>query len=806
MESLCAANTTFALDLLRKLCENKSRKNVFFSPFSISSALSMILLGSKGTTEAQIAKVLSLNKAEDVHNEYASLLSKINDPNSKYILRTANRLYGEKTLEFLSSFIESSQKAYHAGLEQTDFIHASEDSRKQINGWVEERTEGKIQNLLVEGIIDPLTRLVLVNAIYFKGNWENQFDKERTEEMAFHINKKETKPVQMMFKKDKFNMTYIGDFKTKILEIPYVGNELSMIILLPDAIEDESTGLESLERELTYEKLIDWINPEMMDCTEVRVSLPRFKLEEDYDLKPLLSSMGMPDAFDLGKADFSGMSAGSELLLSQVVHKSFVEVNEEGTEAAAATAAVMMLRCAMITPEFTADHPFLFFIRHNKTSSILFCGRFSQPRGSSPPGKPSPSPGDPGHARGAGAGSQPWSRPSPAAPRYRSAPARAAITMENLCNANSRFALDLLGRFSEANPAGNVFFSPVSVSAALAMVLLGAKGDTEAQVLKTLHFDEVEDTHSRFQALTTDINRSNAPYLLRLANRLFAEKSYSFLPDFLTNTQKLYGADLATVDFLQACDEARKEINQWVEEKTEGKIPNLLSEGSVDSMTRLVLVNAIYFKGNWAEKFQEANTTDMPFRLNKNERKTVKMMYQKKKFPFGYFPDEKLRVLELPYDGKELSMIILLPDDIEDDSTGLQKLEKQLTLEKLQEWTRPENLYSTDVHVHLPKFKLEESYDLKSDLAAMGLLDVFDSGKADLSGMSGARDLFLSKVVHKAFVEVNEEGTEAAAATAGIAMLCMVIEEHFKADHPFLFFIRHNPTGSILFLGRYASP
>ncbi|NWI30629.1 ILEU inhibitor, partial [Sula dactylatra] len=189
-----------------------------------------------------------------------------------------------------------------------------------------------------------------------------------------------------------------------------------------------------------------------------------------------------------------------------------------------------------------------------------------------------------------------------------------------------------------------------------------------------------------------------------------------------------------------------------------------------------------------------------------NERQTVKMMYQKNKFCFGYIPEVKIRVLELPYDGGELSMIILLPDDIEDDSTGLQKLEKQLTLEKLQEWTGPEHLYSTDVHVRLPKFKLEESYDLKSDLAAMGLLDLFDSGKADLSEMSGACDLFLSKIVHKAFVEVNEEGTEAAAATAGIAMLCMVIEEDFNADHPFLFFIRHNPTRSILFFGRYASP
>ncbi|XP_014727881.1 PREDICTED: serpin B6-like [Sturnus vulgaris] len=222
-------------------------------------------------------QVLSLNNAQDAHNGYQSLLAEINDPNTKYILRTANRLYGEKTFEFLASFIESSQKSYHAGLEQMDFLHAWEDSRKQINGWVEERTEGKIQNLLAEGILNSLTRLVLVNAIYFKGNW-------------------------------------------------------------------------------------------------------RFKLEEDYNLKPILRSMGMHDAFELEEADFSGMSSDKELALFEVVHKSFVEVNEEGTEAAAATAVVMCAcTCVMDTAEFTADHPFLFFIRHNKTRSILFCGRFCSP-------------------------------------------------------------------------------------------------------------------------------------------------------------------------------------------------------------------------------------------------------------------------------------------------------------------------------------------------------------------------------------------------------------------------------------------
>ncbi|XP_067418689.1 serpin B6-like [Emydura macquarii macquarii] len=183
----------------------------------------------------------------------------------------------------------------------------------------------------------------------------------------------------MMFKKAKFNMTYAGDFQTKILELPYVDNEMSMIILLPDEIEDNSTGLEQLERALTYEKLTDLINPEMMDETEVEVSLPRFKLEQAYDLKSVLSSMGMPDAFDTAKVDLSGMSASNDLVLSEVVHKSFVEVNEEGTEAAAATAAVINFRCAMIVPCFTADHHFLFFIQHNKTGNVLFYGRFCSP-------------------------------------------------------------------------------------------------------------------------------------------------------------------------------------------------------------------------------------------------------------------------------------------------------------------------------------------------------------------------------------------------------------------------------------------
>ncbi|XP_054577533.1 leukocyte elastase inhibitor-like [Eptesicus fuscus] len=378
--------------------------------------------------------------------------------------------------------------------------------------------------------------------------------------------------------------------------------------------------------------------------------------------------------------------------------------------------------------------------------------------------------------------------------------------MEQLSLANTRFAVDLFRTLKDNNPSGNIFISPISISSALAMVFLGARGTTAAQMSKTLHFDAVKEIHSSFQSLNADINKRGAPYILKLANRLYGEKTYEFLPEFLASTQKMYGAELASVDFQRASEDARKVINAWVKGQTEGKIPELLGEGMVDDRTKLVLVNAIYFKGNWQEKFSQKATIDKPFRLNKKDTKTVKMMYQKSTYPLGYIEDLKCRVLELPYQGRELSMVILLPDDIEDEATGLKKIEEQLTLEKLHEWTKPENLSSTEVKVHLPRFKLEESYNLNSHLASLGIEELFTT-RADLSGMSRARDLFVSKIVHKSFVEVNEEGTEAAAATvADCVYYSFMPEENFVADHPFIFFIRHNPSTNILFLGRLSSP
>ncbi|XP_070796851.1 serpin B6-like [Pituophis catenifer annectens] len=375
MDSLSAANTIFALNLFKKLSANDSSKNVFFSPLSLSSALLMVSLGARNNTEAQILKVLSVLNDGEVHQRFEKLIADINKPGANYSLSLVNQLFGETSYDFLASYIESTQKFYHAGVEKLNFTQASEDSRRHINAWVEEKTSGKIQDLLVPGKIDLLTRVVLLNAIYITGNWTNKFNKNYTEEKPFWINKNERKTVQMMFRKGKYNMAHISADRISILEIPYDNNVLRMIILLPDEI----TGLEKLEREITYEKLMDWINQERMDLTEIELSLPKFKLEEKYDLKPVLRSMGMTDAFDEDKADFSGMSTNNDLVISEVVHKSFIEVNEEGTEAAAATAVIGIFKGANVVAEFKADHPFIFSIIDQAAKNILFIGRYSSP-------------------------------------------------------------------------------------------------------------------------------------------------------------------------------------------------------------------------------------------------------------------------------------------------------------------------------------------------------------------------------------------------------------------------------------------
>ncbi|XP_059573153.1 serpin B4-like [Alligator mississippiensis] len=400
--------------------------------------------------------------------------------------------------------------------------------------------------------------------------------------------------------------------------------------------------------------------------------------------------------------------------------------------------------------------------------------------------------------------------------------------MASLSEANAKFCFDFFKELQKSKRNENIFFSPLSISSAMAMVLLGARGNTAKQMEKALHFDEVSsssggstkhgsseceetgEVHSQFQALLSAINRPSTHFSLSIANRLYGAKGFQFLEQYLKCTETLYHAGLETVDFSNALEETRKKINTWVEEQTSGKIKELFAERVLGSATVLVLVNAIYFKGKWTLEFKKEDTKERPFRLNKNQTKNVQMMFQNGYYNLAIIEEPEIQVLELPYGGEgegELSMFIFLPKDIKDNSTGLEQLNSALTYKKFVEWTTMTNMHKQSVNVYLPRFKIQESYDLGETLQAMGMLDLFDTSKADLSGMNGKRDLAVSKAIHKSYVDVNEEGTEATASTGvDIIFTSPGMPYAFKADHPFLYLIKDNVTRSILFYGQCTSP
>jgi len=289
---------------------------------------------------------------------------------------------------------------------------------------------------------------------------------------------------------------------------------------------------------------------------------------------------------------------------------------------------------------------------------------------------------------------------------------------------------------------------------------------------------------------------------LNIANALWAQKGYSFLPDFLEIAKGEYQANVNQADFITGAETARNEINQWVAQNTKDKIQDILPAGSLDELTRLVLANAIYFKGIWAKPFEKAETSSQPFVLSRTSRVNAPLMYHFDEV--RYMEDSGFQAVELPYSGGELSMVILLPREVD----GCGELEKGLTPALLSRSLK--QMKKQRVEILLPRFKLESNFDLNDTLAKMGMLDAF-SEKADFSGMDGTRLLFISGVFHKAWGEVNEEGTEAAAATAVVARTRGMAPPPppcplFRADHPFIFFIRDTRSGSLLFLGRLADP
>lgn len=367
---LVEANNRFAFELYAQFNEKGKENNLFFSPYSIAIALAMTYEGARGRTAEEMQSVLHIPEKADLRRpNLARIINEINRPDKKYKLSTANALWAQEDYKFLEEYSGTVEKYYGGRITNLDFVNRSEESRQTINTWVEDRTNKKIKDLIPAGVLNAYTRLVLTNAIYFKGMWLKPFDPELTRDEDFRTGSGQTVKVPMMRMTDanaRFN--YAENDELQVLEMIYEGDDLSMVILLPK--EDKLAGLDG---SLAPEKIAEWKG--LLAERMVDVFIPRFKLETNYLMADVLMKMGMPSAF--GDADFSGMDGSKSLVIQSVIHKAFVEVNEEGTEAAAATAVIVgTTSVAPPTPVFRCDHPFIFFIQQRGTGNILFLGRF----------------------------------------------------------------------------------------------------------------------------------------------------------------------------------------------------------------------------------------------------------------------------------------------------------------------------------------------------------------------------------------------------------------------------------------------
>jgi serpin B len=378
IRTLTDANNAFAIDLYQSLRSEDG--NLIYSPYSISLALAMTYAGARGETESQMAQTLHFLPQNELHSALNALdleLATRGEAQSKdetpLQLNIANAVWAEQTFPFLQEYLDLIAQNYGAGIQLADFIQQHEAVRKEINDWVSNETNDKIQNLIPEGVLDPSTKMVLANAIYFKADWMHQFNPNDTHDAPFHLLDASDVQVEMM-SQSLFGIPYAQGDGYQAIELAYQGENAAMDIIVPD-----EGNFSEFESTLTAEKLNE-ILTSMQPNASIELGVPKFSFSADFDLKERLTAMGMPDAFDPERADFSGMTGGRDLYIDTVLHKAFVAVDEKGTEAAAATAVIMSPTSAMLSDvTLTIDRPFIFVIRDLPSGQILFVGRVLNP-------------------------------------------------------------------------------------------------------------------------------------------------------------------------------------------------------------------------------------------------------------------------------------------------------------------------------------------------------------------------------------------------------------------------------------------
>ncbi|KAK1407522.1 hypothetical protein QVD17_39138 [Tagetes erecta] len=663
---------------------------------------------------------------------------------------------------------------------------------KEVNLWAEKQTKGLIKQVLPSSSVNNLTWLILANAIYFKGVWKRKFDSSMTEKSDFHLLNGEKVLVPFM---KCYKSQYVCEYDDfKVLGLPYLQGEdereFTMYFYLPNAKD----GLQSLLNKIrsTSNFFDDHIPYGKIEIG--KLLLPKFKISFGFKACDVLKELGLVLPFDdeAGLSEMVDSFDGQNIYDSSIHHTSFVEVNEEGTKATAVTAFCGMGCAPKIKPmvDFVADHPFLFVIREDVSGAVLFMGQVIDPR----------------------VGRSKTLHRFIFFNQISSTTSSSSMDLEqsisNQTHVSTTLATHLL---SSKFPNSNIVFSPLSIHVVLSLVAAGSKGPTLDQLLTFLKTKSTDDLNSLSSQLVTLIFADGTPNggpSLAFANGVWVEKTLPFKPSFKQVVDTVYKALSNQVDFQTKAVEVANEVNSWAEKHTNGLIKEVLPAGAVDNSTRLIFANAVYFKGAWSEKFDQSKTKESDFHLLDGNKVQVSFMTSKKKQYVHEYDDFK--VLGLPYlqgqDKRQFTTYFYLPNA----KDGLQSLVKKIgSTSNFIERHIPRQKVEVGEFL-LPKFKISFGFEASDVLKELGLVLPFNGGGlSEMVDSAVGQSLYVSSIHHKSFVEVNEEGTEAAAASVAVMKFRSIMVDEkvdFVADHPFLFVIREDMTGVVLFMGQVIDP
>ncbi|XP_017125805.2 uncharacterized protein LOC108145113 [Drosophila elegans] len=798
----------FAYCLHEQLCRANPGQNIIYSPLSVRTSAGMLRMAA--TEGSATAKELDegLRFAGRTVPEIAESFDAVLKAFEKCpILKMANGFYVMKGHQLSEQFGSILEKKFHSKSMEIDF--GSDQAASIINNWVESQTNNLIKDIIGPGVLSKNSRLVLINAIHFKGMWSIGFNESETQEELFFSEPGKPVKVRMMHVSDKFSFASLPNLEATALKMNYSACNLAMIVILPD----EKSSLEILESKLpstSLEALLSSMNLEQVD-----VKIPSFKTEFQQELSQAFKLMDMSRIFS-SQADLGALlKTQTHLSVSEIIHKAFIEVNEVGTEAAATTAVVVSLR-SMPAPQrtpkvFHANRPFFYAIYDN-VHGFLFVGHFSSTKVEKSEKckkcnykneckslisplqlhkfmKPSTP-----HPRSIWILTACWLLPLlclalSLSPLVRSSDVTMAdAAHQEFARRLALFSINVYEQLSTQKSGQNIVFSPFSIQTCAAMARLGAEGETATQLDRGLGLAS-SDAGQIAQSFHQVLAAYQDSQVLRIANKIFVMQGYPLRQEFdqLLTKQFLSGAQ--SVNFAKSA-EAAATINGWVEQRTNHLIKDLVPASALDANSRLVLVNAIHFKGTWQHQFPKHATRPDTFHLDAARSVQVPMMSLKERFRYADLPALDATALELPYKDSDLSMLIVLPNS----RTGLSALEEKLRATPLSQITQA--LHKTQVIVKLPKFKAEFQVELTDVFRQLGMSKMF-SDQAEFGKMlQSPEPLKVSAIIHKAFIDVNEEGTEAAAAT-GMVMRnkrsITSLEEpvEFLADHPFTYALVH---------------